>query len=109
MVAVEPSESPLLGGGQAGAHKLQGIGANFIPEVLDQDLYDEVIPVTGEDAYAIGREFSHTEGFLIGISGGAALWAGLQLAKRPENEGKTIVVILPDTGDRYLSTEGYLV
>lgn len=104
VVAVEPASSPLLSGGKAGPHGLQGIGANFIPEILDTGVYDEVIAVTDGDAYAMGRLLGKKEGVLVGISAGAALWAGIQLAKRPENRGKTIVVLLPDTGDRYLST-----
>ncbi len=105
VIAVEPAASPVLSGGKAGPHKLQGIGAGFVPEILDTALYDEVIPVTDEDAFRYGRSFARTEGILAGISSGAALAAGVQLAKRPEYEGKTIVVLLPDTGDRYLSTE----
>ena len=108
VVAVEPSDSPLLSGGQAGPHPLQGIGANFVPEVLDTEIYDEIITVTGPDAYACANEIGHQEGVLVGITAGAALWAGIQLAKRPENEGKHIVVILPDTGERYLSTPGFI-
>ena len=105
IVAVEPAGSPLLSGGKAGPHGLQGIGANFIPGVLDTAIYDEVIPVTEADAYAAGRELGRKEGVLVGISSGAALHAAVRLANRPENAGKTIVVLLPDTGDRYLSTE----
>ena len=104
VVAVEPSDSPVLSGGQAGPHKLQGIGAGFVPEVLNTQVYDEVFPVTSEEAYASGRLMGRSEGVLVGISSGAALHAAIQVAKRPENEGKTIVVLLPDTGDRYLST-----
>ena len=104
VVAVEPAASPLLSGGQAGPHGLQGIGANFVPKVLNTAIYDEVIPVTEEEAYAAGRLLGTTQGILAGISSGAALHAALTLAKRPENAGKTIVVLLPDTGDRYLST-----
>lgn len=104
LVAVEPSDSPVLSEGRAGSHKIQGIGAGFVPEVLDTTLYDEVITVESGDAFAIGREIGREEGVLVGISSGAAVWAALELAKRPENEGKTIVVILPDTGERYLST-----
>ena len=104
VVAVEPASSPLLSKGVAGPHVLQGIGANFVPKVLNTDVYDEIIPVTDEDAYQTGRLIGRTEGVLVGISSGAALWAAIQAAKRPENEGKTIVVLLPDTGDRYLST-----
>ena len=104
VVAVEPSDSAVLSGGKAGPHKLQGIGAGFVPEVLDTTVYDEVMPVTAEDAFAAGRMMGRKEGVLVGISSGAALHAALELAKRPENAGKTIVVLLPDTGDRYLST-----
>ena len=107
IVAVEPSDSPVLSQGKAGAHKLQGIGAGFIPEILDTTVYDEVIPVTSEDAFETGRMLGKREGVLVGISSGAALWAAIEVAKRPENEGKTVVVLLPDTGDRYLSTEMY--
>lgn len=88
----------------AGAHKIQGIGAGFVPDVLDQEVYDEVLPVTDEDAFAMGKEIGRTEGILVGISSGAAAWSAIELARRPENKGKTIVVLLPDTGDRYLST-----
>ena len=105
IIAVEPAGSPLLSGGKAGAHGLQGIGANFIPAVLDTSVYDEVVPVTEHDAYAAGRLLGTTEGVLVGISSGAALHAAIEVAKRPESRGKTIVVLLPDTGDRYLSTE----
>lgn len=104
IVAVEPADSAVLSGGKAGPHKLQGIGAGFVPEVLDTKIYDEVMPVTTEEAFAAGRMMGHKEGVLVGISSGAALHAAIQQAKRPENEGKTIVVLLPDTGDRYLST-----
>lgn len=104
VVAVEPADSPLLSGGKAAPHGIQGIGANFVPAVLDTGVYDEVMPVTTEDAYAVGRLIGRREGILVGISSGAALWAAIELAKRVENEGKTIVVLLPDTGDRYLST-----
>lgn len=104
LVAVEPSDSPVLSEGRAGSHKIQGIGAGFVPEVLDTTLYDEVITVESDDAFAIGREIGREEGVLVGISSGAAVWAALELAKRRENEGKTIVAILPDTGERYLST-----
>ncbi|MCI9163568.1 MAG: cysteine synthase A [Lachnospiraceae bacterium] len=104
VVAVEPAASPVLGGGMAGAHKIQGIGAGFVPDVLDQEVYDEVLPVTDEDAFAMGKEIGRTEGILVGISSGAAVWSAIELARRPENKGKTIVVLLPDTGDRYLST-----
>ena len=107
VVAVEPAGSPLLSGGQAGPHGLQGIGANFIPSVLDRGIYDEVIPVTEQEAYAAGRLMGQTEGILIGISSGAALHAAMELAKRPEYAGKRIVVLLPDSGDRYLSTPMY--
>ena len=105
VVAVEPAVSPLLSGGKAGSHGLQGIGANFIPGVLDTGIYDEVIPVTENEAFATGRELGRKEGVLVGISSGAALFAAIELAKHPENAGKTIVALLPDTGDRYLSTE----
>ena len=105
IVAVEPAASPLLTEGRAGSHGLQGIGANFVPRVLDREILDEIIPVWEADAYDMGRKLGKREGVLAGISSGAALWAGVQLAKRPENRGKTIVVLLPDTGDRYLSTE----
>lgn len=104
VVAVEPAGSPVLGGGKAGPHGLQGIGAGFVPTVLDTTVYDEVLPVTEADAYAAGRLLGRKEGVLAGISSGAALWVALQVAKRPQNAGKTIVVLLPDTGDRYLST-----
>ena len=104
VVAVEPSDSPVLSGGQSGPHKLQGIGAGFVPEVLNTSVYNEVFPVTSEEAYAGGRLMGRSEGVLVGISSGAALHAAIEVAKRPENEGKTIVVLLPDTGDRYLST-----
>ena len=104
VVAVEPKSSAVLSTGVAGAHKIQGIGAGFVPQVLDTQVYDEIIPVTNEDAFALGREIGHTEGVLVGISSGAAVWAALQIARRPESAGKTIVVLLPDTGDRYLST-----
>lgn len=104
VVAVEPSDSPVLSQGKAGPHKIQGIGAGFVPDVLDTKVYDEIIPVTSDDAFAAGRLIGKKEGVLVGISSGAALWAGIQLAKRPENKGKNIVVLLPDTGDRYLST-----
>ena len=104
VVAVEPASSPVLSKGVAGAHKIQGIGAGFVPDVLDTKVYDEVITVTNEDAFATGRLIGHKEGVLVGISSGAAVWAALELAKRPENAGKKIVVLLPDTGDRYLST-----
>ena len=104
VVAVEPASSPVLSGGSAGAHKIQGIGAGFVPEVLDTSVYDEIIPVANEDAFATGKLFGRSEGVLVGISSGAALWAAIELAKKPENTGKTIVVLLPDTGDRYLST-----
>ena len=104
VAAVEPKSSAVLSTGVAGAHKIQGIGAGFVPQVLDTRIYDEIIPVTNEDAFALGREIGHTEGVLVGISSGAAVWAALQIARRPESAGKTIVVLLPDTGDRYLST-----
>ena len=104
VVAVEPASSPVLSEGKAGAHMIQGIGAGFVPDVLNSEVYEEVIPVTNEDALLAGRRMGRSEGVLVGISSGAALWAALQLAKRPENAGKTIVALLPDTGDRYLST-----
>ncbi len=104
IVAVEPKDSPVLSEGHAGSHKIQGIGAGFVPEVLNTRIYDEVIPVANEDAFAVGRRIGRSEGVLVGISSGAAAWAAIELAKRPENAGKTIVVLLPDTGDRYLST-----
>ena len=104
VVAVEPASSPVLSKGTAGAHKIQGIGAGFVPDVLNTKVYDEIIPVTNEDAFATGKQVGHKEGVLVGISSGAAIWAAIQLAKRPENKGKTIVALLPDTGDRYLST-----
>ena len=104
IVAVEPAGSPLLSQGKAGPHKIQGIGANFVPQVLNTRVYDEVIPVADADAFAAGRLVGHKEGVLVGISSGAAVWAAMTLAKRPENKGKTIVVLFPDTGDRYLST-----
>ena len=104
VVAVEPKDSPVLSEGHAGSHKIQGIGAGFVPDVLDTKIYDEIIPVTNEDAFAIGKRIGHAEGVLVGISSGAAVWAAIELAKRPENAGKTIVALLPDTGDRYLST-----
>ena len=104
VVAVEPATSPVLSKGQAGPHKIQGIGAGFVPDVLDTQVYDEIIPVENDDAFATGRAVGHKEGVLVGISSGAAVWAALQLAKRPENEGKTIVALLADTGERYLST-----
>ena len=105
IIGVEPSDSPVLTGGKAGAHKLQGIGAGFVPEVLDTKIYDEVMPVTSENAFEAGRLIAQKEGMLVGISSGAALHAAIEIANRPENEGKRIVVLLPDTGDRYLSTE----
>lgn len=104
IVAVEPASSPMLSKGTAGSHKIQGIGAGFVPDVLDTKVYDEVIAVENEDAFTTGRLIGRKEGVLVGISSGAAVWAAVQLAKRPENKGKTIVVLLPDTGDRYLST-----
>ena len=104
VVAVEPADSPVLSGGKAGPHKIQGIGAGFIPDTLDTSVYDEVVKVQNEDAFTMGAELGKTEGVLVGISAGAAVWAAAELAKRPENAGKTIVVIIPDTGDRYLST-----
>ncbi len=104
VIAVEPATSAVLSTGVAGAHKIQGIGAGFVPDVLDTHVYDEIIPVANEDAFATGRLIGQNEGVLVGISSGAAVWAAIELAKRPENKGKTIVVLLPDTGDRYLST-----
>ncbi|HCO50511.1 MAG TPA: cysteine synthase A [Oscillibacter sp.] len=104
VVAVEPASSPVLSKGVAGSHKIQGIGAGFVPDVLDTKVYDEIIPVENEDAFATGKLIGKKEGVLVGISSGAAVWAAIQLAKRPENKGKTIVALLPDTGDRYLST-----
>ena len=104
VVAVEPASSPVLSQGKAGAHMIQGIGAGFVPDVLNTAVYDEIIPVTNENALSTGRRMGRAEGVLVGISSGAALWAAIELAKRPENEGKTIVALLPDTGDRYLST-----
>ena len=104
VVAVEPATSAVLSTGAAGAHKIQGIGAGFVPDVLDTKVYDEIIPVADDDAFATGRKIGHKEGVLVGISSGAAAFAAIEIAKRPENEGKTIVVLLPDTGDRYLST-----
>ena len=105
IVAVEPAASPLLSGGKAGGHKIQGIGANFIPSILDRDIYDEIITVADEDALATGNNIAKTEGFIVGISSGAALFAAKELARRPENKDKNIVVLFPDTGERYLSTE----
>lgn len=104
VVAVEPFDSPVLSGGAAGPHKIQGIGAGFVPEALNTEVYDEIIPVKSEDAFSIGKMIGKKEGILVGISAGAAMWAAIELAKRPENKGKNIVVLLPDTGDRYLST-----
>ena len=104
VVAVEPKSSAVLSTGVAGTHKIQGIGAGFVPEVLDTKIYDEIIPVENDDAFAVGKEIGKREGVLVGISSGAAVWAAIELAKRPENAGKNIVVLLPDTGDRYLST-----
>ena len=104
VVAVEPADSPVLSKGTAGAHKIQGIGAGFVPDVLNTSVYDEIIPVTNDDAFATGKLLGKNEGVLVGISSGAALWAAIELAKRPENKGKTIVALLPDSGDRYLST-----
>ena len=104
VVAVEPKSSPVLSEGTAGPHKIQGIGAGFVPDTLNTDIYDEIITVSNEDAFETGRSIARTEGVLVGISSGAAVWAATQLAKRPENKGKTIVALLPDTGERYLST-----
>ena len=104
VVAVEPAGSPVLSKGTPGAHKIQGIGAGFVPDVLDTKIYDEIIPVENDDAFVTGKKIGKAEGVLVGISSGAAVWAAIQLAKRPENKGKTIVALLPDTGDRYLST-----
>ena len=104
VIAVEPADSPVLSEGRSGSHKIQGIGAGFVPDVLNTKVYDEIIPVANEDAFATGRQIGRSEGVLVGISSGAATWAAIQLARRPENKGKTIVVLLPDTGDRYLST-----
>ena len=104
VAAVEPKSSAVLSTGVAGSHKIQGIGAGFVPDVLDTKVYDEIIPVENDDAFRLGKEMGRSEGVLVGISSGAALWAAIELAKRPENEGKSIVVLLPDTGDRYLST-----
>ena len=104
VVAVEPTSSPVLSKGVAGSHKIQGIGAGFVPDVLDTKVYDEIVTVENEDAFATGKLIGKKEGVLVGISSGAAVWAAIQLAKRPENKGKTIVALLPDTGDRYLST-----
>lgn len=104
IVAVEPSDSPVLAGGKSGPHKIQGIGAGFVPVILDTSVYDEIIPVEAEDAFAVGRMLARHEGILIGISSGAAVWAAAQIARRPENAGKNIVALLPDTGERYLST-----
>ena len=104
IVAVEPASSPVLSKGTPGAHKIQGIGAGFVPDVLNTAVYDEIIAVENDDAFATGKWIGKREGVLVGISSGAAVWAAIQLAKRPENEGKTIVALLPDTGDRYLST-----
>ena len=104
VVAVEPKTSPVLSEGKAGPHKIQGIGAGFVPETLDTKIYDEIITVDNDDAFATGRRIARTQGVLVGISSGAAMWAAIQLAKRPENKGKNIVVLLPDTGERYLST-----
>ena len=103
-MAVEPKDSAVLSTGVAGPHKIQGIGAGFVPKVLNTNIYDEIIPVTNDDAFAVGRLIGKKEGVLVGISSGAAAYVAIELAKRPENEGKTIVVLLPDTGDRYLST-----
>ena len=104
VVAVEPKSSAVLSTGVAGSHKIQGIGAGFVPDVLDTGIYDEIIAVDNDDAFAVGKEIGQREGMLVGISSGAAVWAAIEVAKRPENAGKTVVVLLPDTGDRYLST-----
>ena len=104
MVAVEPAGSPVLSGGSAGAHKLQGIGAGFVPDVLNREIYDEVMPIDNDVAFDMAKLLAKKEGVLVGISSGAALYAAIQLAKRPENKGKTIVALLPDSGDRYYST-----
>jgi cysteine synthase A len=104
VAAVEPASSPVLSGGASGPHKIQGIGAGFVPDVLNTKVYDEIIPVTNEDAFELGRKVGRSEGVLVGISSGAAMWAAVEIAKRPESAGKTIVALLPDTGDRYLST-----
>jgi len=104
IIAVEPADSPVLSEGRAGAHKIQGIGAGFVPNTLNTKIYDEIIAVANEDAFETGREIARKEGVLVGISSGAALWAATKIAKRPENEGKIVVVLLPDTGERYLST-----
>ena len=109
IVAVEPASSAVLSTGVAGAHKIQGIGAGFVPDVLNKEIYDEIIPVTNEDAFETGKLIGKSEGVLVGISSGAALYAAIEVAKRPENNGKTIVVLLPDTGDRYLSTPFLLI
>lgn len=107
VIAVEPADSPVLSGGKSGPHKLQGIGAGFVPEVLNTHIYDEIFKVKNEEAFRVGRELARVEGLLSGISSGAAAYAAIQIAKRPENKGKTIVVLLPDTGERYLSTQLY--
>ena len=107
-MAVEPEASPLLSGGKAGPHPLQGIGANFVPSVLDTGIYDEIVQVSGEAAYQTCQAAARQEGILVGITSGAAIYAAIQLAKRPENQGKTIVALLPDTGERYLSTPGFI-
>ncbi len=108
VVAVEPADSPVLSAGKAGPHKIQGIGAGFVPDVLDTGVYDEVIPVENDDAFAAAKRIGKEDGVLVGISSGASLWAAIQLAKRPENKGKTVVALLPDTGERYLSTPGFV-
>ena len=104
IVAVEPADSPVLSEGKSGPHKIQGIGAGFVPETLNTEIYDEIITVKNDDAFKTGKAVAHKEGVLVGISSGAAVWAATQLAQRPENKGKTIVALLPDTGERYLST-----
>ena len=108
VVAVEPADSPLLSQGKPGPHKIQGIGTNFLPKTLNTKIYDEILTASTDQAYETARDFIHHEGFLIGISGGAALYAAVEVAKRPENKGKTLVVLLPDNGDRYLTTPGFL-
>ena len=108
IIAVEPASSPVLSGGTSGPHKIQGIGAGFIPKILDTTVYDEILPIENEDAFATVKALAKTEGILVGISSGAAIFAATEIANRPENHGKNIVVLLPDTGDRYLSTPGFV-